>query len=112
MRFPTALLLLTACGGPDAPEAPPVAGVSSPCALAGAAEFSNRCRVVRSTVDGRTLLTLNGDDGSFRRVEVGADGAGIVAADGAQPARVGRGPGGEIEIAIARDRYRLPAAAP
>lgn len=90
----------------------PIVGISAPCALAGAAAFDSVCRIVRTAVGGRTVLTLNAPDGGFRRVEVAADGSGIVAADGSIPAAT-RGDGvGGVEIAIGADRYRLPAAAP
>lgn len=86
------------------------AGIAAPCALDGAEAFDAACRVVRTVADGRTILTLNAPDGGFRRVEVAADGSGIASADGAVPARTRTVATGEIEIAIAQDRYRLPAA--
>lgn len=110
--FPAAFLLFAACQGPEAPEAEQVAGTTAACALAGASEFADVCRVIRTAADGRVLLTLVAQDGGFRRVALDADGTGIAAADGAEPARIGRGPTGEVEVAIAGDRYRLPAAAP
>lgn len=111
MRFAVALVLvLTACERePEAESAQP-AGIATPCALAGAAAYDSECRAVRTVADGRTLLTLNAPDGAFRRFEVAADGSGIAAADGALPARTRPDDAGGIEIAIARDRYRLPAA--
>lgn len=110
MKVIAALLLLTACEREAAVEPTQVAGVAMPCALAGAETFDGACRVVRTVADGRTLLTLIAPDGGFRRVEVAADGSGIAAADGALPARTRADGAGGIEIAIAEDRYRLPAA--
>ncbi len=106
------LVLLGSCGRERTADATPVVGIAAPCALAGATAFDSVCRVVRTAVGGRTVLTLNAPDGGFRRVEVAPDGSGIVAADGSVPAFTrGDGAGG-IEIAIGGDRYRLPAAAP
>lgn len=110
MRFFVALVFfLAACDRePEAASAP--AGVAAPCALGGAGAFDSECRVVRTVADGRTVLTLIAPDGGFRRVEVAADGGGIATADGALPARTRPDGAGGIEIAIAQDRYRLPAA--
>lgn len=110
MRTLTVLLLLAACGRDPAPEATQAPGIAVPCALGGAEVFSAECRVARAVVDGRTVLTLIAPDGGFRRVEVAADGSGIAAADGALPARTRADGAGGIEVAIAGDRYRLPAA--
>lgn len=104
------LLLLGSCGGERAVDPTPVVGITVPCALAGATAFDSACRVVRTAVGGRTILTLNAPDGGFRRVEVAPNGSGIAAADGALPARTRTGGAGGMEIAIAQDRYRLPAA--
>lgn len=112
MKCVPALLLLAACDAAKTPEPEKLVGVAAPCAVAGAAEFTSTCRVARAVVEGRTVLTLIAPDGGFHRVEVAADGSGVAAADGAEPARTRRGTNGEIEVAIAQDRYRLPAAAP
>lgn len=86
-------------------------GVRAGCALNGAEAFGD-CTVQRTSLEAGAILTLIAPDGGFRRLAVAADGAGIMAADGAQAARVGTGPGGEVEVAIAGDRYRLPATKP
>ena len=104
------LLLLAACDAGTAGDPQPSAGVATPCALAGSAEFTDACTVVRSSQAGRTLLTLNAPDGGFRRLAVAADGGEIGTADGADQASVERSQGGEVLISIADDRYRLPAA--
>lgn len=104
-----ALALLPAgCGGgaPEQaadPNAPRIA-----CAKAGAA-LAPLCTVDR-TRSGRGLtLTIRHPDGAFRRLAVTTDGRGVAAADGAEPARVSVVGGREIEVAIAGERYRLPA---
>lgn len=113
MRLLLVFLLLAACDrAPSAQgqaQAPPA--VRADCALDGADAFAD-CTVQRTSREGETTLTLIAPDGGFRRLAVAADGAGVTAADGAEAARIGTGPAGEVEITIARDRYRLPAARP
>lgn len=104
------LLPLAACADGSAPDVRPPEGVRLACAVAGESVFTDRCTVSRSAGDGVELLTLSAPDGGFRRIAVEADGSTIRAADGAVPAVIGRAPGGEIEVGIASDRYRLPAA--
>jgi hypothetical protein len=58
--------------------------------------------------DGLTL-TLRSPSGSFRRLLVTKDGRGVVAADGVEQAAVTPLGTDRIEVAIAGDRYRLPA---
>ena len=113
MRLPLVLLLLAACDrAPSAQgQARPPEAVRAGCALDGADAFAD-CTVQRTSRKRETILTLIAPDGGFRRLAVAADDGGITAADGAEPARTGTGPAGEVEIAIARDRYRLPAAGP
>ncbi|WP_232475984.1 hypothetical protein [Flavisphingomonas formosensis] len=79
------------------------------CALAGEAEFKPVCDIERSTDEGGIVLTVHHPDGGFRRLRVMKDGRGVVAADGALPARVTLSGDRQIEVAIAGDRYRLPA---
>jgi hypothetical protein len=85
----------------DIPAEPP----KTMCAVDGEREFTPVCD--RELVDG--LLTLRHPNGGFRRLQVMTDGRGVVAADGAQPARVSTVGDSVIEVSIADDRYRLPA---
>jgi hypothetical protein len=106
-------LLLAACGGEaDAPEevvaAVPAGGERIECAVAGAA-FAPVCAVERASGPDGLTLTLRSPSGSFRRLLVTRDGRGVVAADGAEPAAVTPLGPDRIEVAIAGDRYRLPA---
>ena len=118
-------LLLAGCGGPaaapEAVEANQVAAVPAAvetpaaddrkveCARAGAAAFERICTIERNdSAEGR-IITLRGPDGGFRRLLITRDGRGVVAADGAEPARVTPLSPDRIEVAIGRDRYRLPA---
>jgi hypothetical protein len=56
-----------------------------------------------------TILVLGRQDAGYRRFRITTDGTGVVAADGAEPAVVSLIDNGMIEVAIADDRYRLPA---
>lgn len=55
------------------------------------------------------ILTIRHPDGGFRRFRVLADGHGLEAADGAEPARLSITGEKQIEVAAGNDRYRLPA---
>jgi hypothetical protein len=78
------------------------------CAIAGG-PFAHVCTVERTAGKDGLTLTVRAPSGSFRRLEVTADGRGVVAADGAEPAKVTVIGRGRIEVAIGGDRYRLPA---
>lgn len=79
------------------------------CALDGAAEFQRACTVDRDEGEAGLVLTMRHPDGAFHRLLVTKDGRGVVAADGAEQAKVSIVGGDGIEVAIADDRYRLPA---
>jgi hypothetical protein len=79
------------------------------CALKGAAAFAHVCTVEQEEKGGTLFLTVRHPDGGFRRLKVTKDGRGVAAADGAAPARVTILGSGAIEVAVAGDRYRLPA---
>jgi hypothetical protein len=78
------------------------------CAMDGAADFERTCTLEHSGAGGH-ILTLKAADGGFHRLLVTNDGRGVVAADGALPAKVTILANNSIEVAIGRDRYRLPA---
>jgi hypothetical protein len=120
------LFLVAGCGGSDdgatsqESEAPQAATPAPPattaaaderieCALGGAQAFERTCTVDQETTRSGLTLTVRAPDGSFRRLLVTRDGRGVVAADGALPARVTPLGADRIEVAIAGDRYRLPA---
>lgn len=106
------LIGISACGpaGQDmAEKAEADGGARIACALAGAADFRPVCRVERSRDADGIVLTLHHPDGGFRRLRVTTDGRGVAAADGAEPARVSLSGDRRIEVAVADDRYRLPA---
>ncbi|WP_419809631.1 hypothetical protein [Sphingomonas sp.] len=78
-----------------------------PCA-SGTAALAPVCTAERIRTAQGWVITVRHPDGHFRRLLVKDDNS-VTAADGAQPAVV-RQDGTEIEVAIANDRYRLPAA--
>jgi hypothetical protein len=78
------------------------------CAAKGAA-FTRSCTVDRTQGDQGLVLTLRHKDGAFHRLLVTRDGRGVIAADGAEKAVVTVLDPGRIEVALAGDRYRLPA---
>jgi hypothetical protein len=112
-RIAFLLLLLGSCGdGADEANPPlatdPAKAERVECAVGGEA-FAPACTVERAmSADGLTL-TLRSPAGGFRRLLVTKDGRGVVAADGADQAVVTPIGPNRIEVAVAGERYRLPA---
>lgn len=83
------------------------------CQPAGAATLELVCGVERSIEERGLILTIRHPDASFRRLLVATDGRGVLAADGAEQAKVRIadtiGEGKEIEVMLAGNRYILPA---
>lgn len=79
------------------------------CRIGNDDQFHRFCSVERERTDQGTLLTVRKPDGGFRRLLATRDGRGVVAADGAEPAEVTIIGENLIEVAIAGDRFRLPA---
>lgn len=79
------------------------------CALGGEANFQMTCTIDRIASSDGTVLVLGRQDSGYRRFRITTDGRGVVAADGAEPASVAVMTNGMIEVAVAQDRYRLPA---
>jgi glucose/arabinose dehydrogenase len=71
--------------------------------------FARTCTIDRERRDEGVVLTIRRADGGFRRLLVTNDGRGVVAADGAEPARVRIVDANRIDVALGDDRYRLPA---
>jgi hypothetical protein len=127
MRRLLLLLLATTAGcgrggeeskrAPGPSPAPSSANAQAPgddrivCATGGADRFERICTLDRGDSPKGQVLTLYSPDGSFRRLLVTRDGRGVVAADGAERAKVSLVGPNEIEVAVAGDRYRLPAHA-
>ncbi|MCU6452661.1 hypothetical protein LPN01_01055 [Sphingomonas sp. A2-49] len=104
------MLLLAACGDRDAGATAATVLAGEPLACArGAAPLREGCTVERCHDADGLILTVRNPDGGFHRLRVTHDGRGVVAADGAEPARVAVRDRTSIEVAIGGDRYRLPA---
>ena len=80
-----------------------------PCARAGQRALRRECLIERTGSDQDLILTLRHPDGAFRRLLVTKDGRGVIAADGAEPAKVAVIGQDRIAVAIGGDRYELPA---
>ncbi len=78
------------------------------CAV-GAAAFTRVCTVERTESSDGLILTVRQPDNGFHRLLVVKDGRGVIAADGAETAKVSVIDDGRIEVAIGGNRYRLPA---
>jgi hypothetical protein len=117
-----ALLLLAACSDPGARSADTnvLAGRESPQAKAagddgnilcahGAGALQRDCTVEQTQEARGLVLTVRHPDAGFRRLLVTRDGRGVVAADGAEPARVTIPDAATIDVRVGTDRYRLPA---
>ena len=105
------LVLLAACGGDPAPEHNAFAETVRnriDCRFPGNAQFERSCTFERDSNDA-AVLVIRKPDGGFRRLRIVADGRGVVAADGAEPARVTILADNRIEVAIGGDFFRLPA---
>jgi hypothetical protein len=104
------LLAFAGCGEePAPPSGPQPKAEQVECAVGGAVAFEPTCTVERNVGPDGLTLTVRSPSGSFRRLLVTKDGRGVVAADGAERATVTPVGGNRIEVAIAGDRYRLPA---
>ena len=79
------------------------------CAPPGSGDLSRSCTLDRAQTDQGLVLTARQPDGGFHRLLVTKDGRGVVAADGAQPAKVSIVGDNRIEVAIGGARYQLPA---
>lgn len=110
------LIALSCAGCGDATQTPtqvaaePSArGNEVTCALRGADSFEKICTIERVAGADGIVLTIRHPDGGFRRLRVTGDGRGVIAADGAEPARVTIIGDGAIEVMLGGDGYRLPA---
>lgn len=112
-----ATLSLAACGDPGEATEQALSNASGKaaedgrieCAVDGSDSFRRICTLERVADPTGTTLTIIHPSGGFRRLRVAGDGRGVVAADGAEPAIVSVSGDKAIEVALAGDRYRLPA---
>ena len=79
------------------------------CALEGSKLFDRTCTVEEMSGEGGTILVVGRGNVGYRRLQITTDGRGVVSADGAELAKVSIVGNNMIEVAIANDRYRLPA---
>jgi hypothetical protein len=113
-RLPALLapaLLLAACQKPP-PDPVVEAAARAPtvsCALAGAAAFGTGCTIEKIVSPDGLALIVHHPDGGFRRLTVTTDGRGVITADGSETATVTIVDPDTIEVAVDKDRYRLPA---
>ncbi len=98
------LLLLAGCGRPAGDPEPEMRTID--CALSGSTAFAPQCRVEQVG----NVLVVHRPDGGFRRLRKVSDGRGVIAADGIEAAHVSWIADGRLEVALAQDRYRFPAA--
>lgn len=114
------LLTLSACGQTIPTKADNVQATAKvrahaeaesriPCALDGARDFTPVCAIDSNRTQDGLILTVRHPDGAFRRLKVMTDGSGVIAADGAEEARVTVLAPDRIVVAIAGARYQLPA---
>jgi hypothetical protein len=89
---------------PSQPGAPKIA-----CAAPGSLEFALVCTLDRTETPDGVILTLRHPEGAFHRLQITRDGRGVIAADGAEPARVTLLGTNLIEVELGGARYRLPA---
>lgn len=79
------------------------------CALEGAELFDRTCTLEEMSSAEGTVLIVGRETTGYRRLRIATDGSGVVAADGAEPAKVAIVGDGMIEVTVGADRYRLPA---
>ena len=115
-----AVLSLPACGSPTADrnaieqvEAEQREGQADggriACGRGEAAQLKPDCTIERSDSPAGLILTIRHPDGAFRRLLVTGDGRGVIAADGAEPARVSVVGPGLIVVSVGDEHYELPA---
>jgi len=122
MRISSALvaLLLAGCGTAT-PDPEVIANVEAEagaeaaddgrilCAVPGSNRFERQCTLDRTETAEGVILTARQPDGGFHRLRKVDDGRGVIAADGAEEARVAVLGSDGIEVSIGGARYRLPA---
>ena len=79
------------------------------CAAPGSTEFAPVCTIERAESPDGAVLILRHPDGGFHRLQMTRDGRGVIAADGAEPAKVTLLAADRIQVELGGARYRLPA---
>lgn len=96
-----AMLVLAGCGE----ESQPPEGEVIECAIGAGAEFSPDCLYDYRADAGQVVIWH--PDGGFRRFSLLPGGAGVASADGVEQVIQGM-MGGQLEVTVGEDRYRLP----
>lgn len=104
-----AALLLLSCGDGEGKGAQAPRGEIIECATGGSERFERNCTMDYREDGSGLTVTVRNAQGGFRRLLLPRDGSGARVADGAEPATVTVIEGNRAEVAIAGDRYRLPA---
>ncbi|MFM7027692.1 MAG: hypothetical protein ACKOXK_03315 [Chakrabartia sp.] len=104
------IFMVAGCDKAPAGDAIPPGAPRIACAVSGA-PMAKLCGLERQATPAGPVLVLRHPDGGFRRLQIVTDGRGVIAADGAQPAKVRLRGADEIEVQIEGDIYRLPAKA-
>ncbi len=99
------LLLVAACSDPgeSGEPAPTPTGETIACAIGDPPAFDEECVVERVGED----IVVHHPDGGFRRLKLDPDGAGLIAADGAEPSKQ-RIMGNWLILQIGPHSYRFP----
>lgn len=79
------------------------------CAADATAPLAADCTIERTADADGVVLTVRQPDGAFHRLRIAGDGRGVIAADGAETAKVTVVGDNRMEVAIGGARYRLPA---
>lgn len=118
---PLLALTLAACGGGEQTAGNALAQAEAEqrqsadangrilCAVADGEDFQRVCTVDRIADAQGVTMVVRHPDGGFNRLRITRDGRGVIAADGANSARVSIVDPQTIEVAIGGARYRLPA---
>ncbi len=101
-------LALAACAQPT-PEIAEQGGQAIECAVDGAVEYANVCRLVEIAVPNDPYFIVRHPDGGFRKLALEENPSGFTAGDGAERARSWReGEYAVLEIGTDRYRWREP----
>ncbi len=104
--LPISLLTLPVLAACEvSPEIESEGGVTVSCALGGASDFSNQCRLVEMGEGAAAYFVMRHPDGGFRKLALAEAPAGFVEFDGSQQAESWR-EGEEVVLRIGDDRYR------
>jgi hypothetical protein len=79
------------------------------CAVSGEKTFTRSCETEKIVGPDGQMLVIRHPNGGFRRFKILTDGRGLKPAEGAENVTIQLMDDGKIEVAIAGDKYQLPA---